>query len=57
MKGASGFALVALSPLAALAALATDVGAVRLLAGAAIAMAAVQFGLMRNVQRQGMKLI
>lgn len=48
---------MALSPLAALAALATDVGAVRLLAGAAIAMAAVQFGLMRNVQRQGMKLI
>lgn len=49
--------LVALSPLAALAAPATDIGAVRLLAGGAIAAAAVQFGLMRTLRRQGMKLI
>jgi hypothetical protein len=56
-SGASPMLLVALSPLAALAALATDIGAVRLLAGGAIAAAAVQFGLMRTLRRQGMKLI
>ena len=56
-SGASPFVLVALSPLAALAALATDIGAVRLLAGGAIAAAAVQFGLIRTFRRQGMKLI
>ena len=56
-SGASPFALVALSPLAALAALATNIAAVRLLAGGAIAAAAVQVGLMHTVKRQGMKLI
>lgn len=49
--------LVALAPLSALAALVTDINAVRLLAGMAIAAAAMQFALMRSVRRQGMKVI
>jgi hypothetical protein len=50
-------ALLAAAPLAAFAALVTDFNSVRLLSGMAIAMAALQFGLMRTVQREGMRLI
>ncbi len=54
---ASTFTLVAFAPVAAFAAIATDLASIRLLAGMAIAMAGVQFGLMRTLRREGMKLI
>ncbi len=49
--------LAALATLSAFAAVVTDSNAVRLLAGMAILAAGVQFGLMRSVRQQGMKVI
>lgn len=54
---ASTVALVACATVDAFAALMTDFTSVRLLAGMAIAMAGVHFGLIRTVRREGMKLV
>ena len=56
-KGVPGSWLVGLSPLSTIAAVFTDLQSIRLLAGLAIAMAAVQLVHMRSVRHESLRII
>lgn len=56
-EGAPGAALVGLTPFSTVAALVTDLQSIRLLAGLAIGMAAIQLIHMRSVRHEGLRII